>query len=190
MGRVAKICLLAGALAALAPMTSAAAADRGPEYRRIGFPVEGTVSYGDDFGDARSGGRTHEGNDLLGTKLQHELAPVDATVTSVKADVPGGLSGNMLTLKDVDGWTYWFMHINNDTPGTDDGLNPAGWNFAPGIAVGAKVKAGQFVAFLGDSGNAETTSPHLHFEIHRPDGTPIDPWTSLRLAQGKTAGVR
>jgi hypothetical protein len=158
------------------------------EYRHIHFPVDGAVHFTDDFGAPRVG-HTHEGNDLMGTKLMHELSTVDGTVTYAKADA-SGTSGNMLTIRDADGWSYRYMHINNDTPGTDDGLNPPEWIFAPGIVAGAKVKAGQFVAFLGDSGNAETTGPHLHFEIRRPDGTPIDPWTSLRLAQGLPAGTR
>ncbi len=49
------------------------------------------------------------------------------------------------------------------------------------------VKRGQFIAYMGDSGEAETTDPHLHFELHRPDDTFIDPYTSLRLAQGAGA---
>jgi hypothetical protein len=180
--------LLAG-LSTFATTTAAGAADDGPEFRELHFPVEGAVNFSDDFGDPRSGGRTHEGNDLLGTKLQHELAAVDGTVTMAKLDA-SNLSGNMLQIKDADGWSYWYIHINNDTPGTDDGLGTYDQAFAPGIKVGAKVKAGDVVAFLGDSGNAETTSPHLHFEVHRPDGTPIDPWTSLRLAKGLPAGTR
>jgi hypothetical protein len=167
----------------------AAAADVGPEYRELHFPVDGAVSFSDDFGAPRSGGRTHEGNDLLGKKLQHLLAAVDGTVVTAKADA-SNLSGNMLTIKDADGWTYRYIHVNNDTPGTDDDLNPPDAMFAPGIVAGSKVKAGDFVAFMGDSGNAESTSPHLHFEVRRPDGTPIDPWTSLRLARGLPAGTR
>ena len=46
----------------------------------------------------------------------------------------------MLVLRDADGWEYWYIHINNDTPGTDDGLNPLDHAFAPGIAVGAPVE--------------------------------------------------
>jgi len=155
-------------------------------YRRIQFPVEGSVSYSDDFGAARAGGRTHEGNDLMGTKLQHELAAVDGTVTFVRSDSSGS-SGNMLTITDAEGWRYVYIHINNDTPGTDDGANPATYRFAPGITKGTKVKQGQFIAYLGDSGDAESTGPHLHFEIRRPDNTAIDPYTSLRLAQGLRA---
>ena len=169
--------------------TPATAADEGPEYRKIHFPVEGAVSFSDDYGDPRSGGRSHEGNDLMGQKLQKLLAAADGTVTSARIDA-GGLSGNMLTIRDADGWQYRYIHINNDSPGTDDGLSPVEWVFAPGIVAGAKVKAGQHVAFLGDSGNAEATSPHLHFELRAPDGSPVNPWTSLRLAKGLSAGTR
>jgi hypothetical protein len=158
------------------------------DYRRITFPVQGKTSYSDDWGAPRAGGRTHQGNDVMGTKLLHEVAVRDGRVTSLKVD--SGISGNMLTLTDDDGWFYYYIHINNDTPGTDDGANPPEYRFAPGIAVGSRVKAGDFLAFMGDSGDAEGTSPHLHFEVHRPDGTAIDPWPSLRLAQGLTANGR
>jgi hypothetical protein len=149
------------------------------------------VSYTDDFGAPRAGGRIHQGNDLMGKKLFHELAATDGTVTSLKVDDPnGGISGNMLTLKADDGWFFYYIHINNDTPGTDDAANPPEYRFAPGITVGSKVKAGDFIAYMGDSGDAETTGPHLHFEVHKPDGTAIDPFTSLRLSQGMPAGTR
>ena len=160
-----------------------------PEWRRIHFPVGSAVSFSDDYGDPRSGGRTHEGNDLMGPKMAKLLSTVDGRVTFARVDA-GGLSGNMLTIRDDEGWTYRYIHVNNDTPGTDDGLNPIDAIFAPGIAVGVTVKAGQHVAYLGDSGNAEGTAPHLHFEIRRPDGSPVNPWTSLRLAQGLPAGTR
>ncbi len=191
MRRLAALTLttLAAAAGLLGPTVAPAGAAAEAEYRELHFPVEGPVSFSDDFGDPRSGGRTHEGNDLLGTKLQHLVAANDGTVTLARLDA-SNLSGHMLTIKDADGWQYRYLHINNDTPGTDDGLALPQDIWAPGIAVGAKVKAGQFVAFLGDSGNAETTSPHLHFELVRPDGVTIDPWTSLRLARGLPAGTR
>ena len=159
-----------------------------PPYREIHFPVEGAVSFSDDFGAPRVG-HTHEGNDLMGKKLQKLLSTVDGTVSFVRSDT-SGTSGNMLTIRDAEGWTYRYMHINNDTPGTDDALNPLEWAFAGGIVNGARVKKGQHVAFLGDSGNAEGTAPHLHFEIRTPSGAPVNPWTSLRLAQGLPAGTR
>jgi hypothetical protein len=113
----------------------------------------------------------------------HEVAANNGTIAWAHLDNTG-TAGNMLQLTGDDGWVYWYIHINNDTPGTDDGKNPTRWILAPGIHVGSKVKAGQFIAYMGDSGDAESTQPHLHFEIHEPDGTVIDPYTSLRLAQG------
>jgi hypothetical protein len=188
--RLFTLILTTGLLLTGIVISGASPAGAEPEYRKIHFPVEGAVSFRDDFGEPRSGGRTHQGNDLMGTKLQHLLAAADGTVVNLKIDDAAGLSGNMLMLKDAEGWQYWYIHINNDTPGTDDALNPPEWRFAPGIVVGSKVKAGQHIAFLGDSGNAESTGPHLHFELHRPDGGAVDPWTSLRLAQGLPAGTR
>jgi hypothetical protein len=167
-----------------------AAAERTPTgmpYHHITFPVAGQVNYSDDWGDCRSGcTRRHEGTDILGKKLMKEVAATDGTIAWVHDDNQG-TAGNMLQLTGNDGWIYWYIHINNDTPGTDDGKNPKRWRLAPGIGAGSKVKAGQFIAYMGDSGNAEGTQPHLHFEIHRPDGTPINPYTSLRLAQGLPA---
>ena len=166
----------------------AAAADEGPDYRELHFPVEGAVSFSDDYGDPRSGGRSHEGNDLMGKKLQKLLAAADGTV-SLRLDT-GGNAGHMLTIRDADGWQYRYMHINNDTPDTDDGLSPPEWVFAPGLVTGSRVRAGDFVAYMGDSGNAEATAPHLHFELRAPDGSAVNPWTSLRLSKGLPAGTR
>ena len=171
-------------VAPLAPVAGSVA----PDFRRIHFPVDGIVRYGDDFGDPRSGGRTHEGNDLMGAKLQKLMAAVDGKL-SFRAD-SGGLSGNMVTVTDADGWSYRYIHVNNDSPGTDDNANPPEWVLAPGVVSGSKVTAGQHIAFMGDSGNAEDTAPHLHFEVRTPEGAAIDPWTSLRLAQGLAAGPR
>jgi hypothetical protein len=158
--------------------------------RRITMPVQGSVRYQDDFGDPRSNGTTHEGNDLMVSKGRPLLAATDATVRRIFIDNGTATQGNMLVLRDSEGWEYWYIHINNDTPGTDDGLNPLEHAFAPGITVGARLTAGQVVAYAGDSGNAETTGAHLHFEIHQPGGTAIDPYPSLRLAQGLRFGNR
>lgn len=152
---------------------------------RLTFPVEGPVTYSDTFGACRSGcSRSHEGTDIMGDKLQRLLAANDATVTWLRdTATPDGSRSNILVLEDSAGWEYWYIHVNNDSPGTDDGANPAQWRFAPGIEVGTLVKAGQHIAYLGDSGNAEHTAPHLHFELHRPDGTPINAYESLRNAR-------
>jgi hypothetical protein len=186
----AAACLLgaAGLIVGSTLPAGAAQTPDGTKYHRIVFPVIGSVRYSDDFGDCRSGcTHRHEGNDIMGSKLLKEVAAVSGTISWVHGD-SSGTAGNMISLKGTDGWEYWYIHINNDTPGTDDNKNPAAWRFAPGIKAGAKVKAGQFIAYMGDSGNAEDTQAHLHFEIHTPNGTPINPYASLRLSQGLEAG--
>jgi hypothetical protein len=125
--------------------------------------------------------RRHIGNDLIGRRLRPLLAATDGVVTHLVLDHP--TAGWGLVITDVQGWNYRYYHVNNDTPSTDDGAAPPQWRLAPGITEGSTVTAGQVVAYLGDSGNSELSVPHLHFEIHQPDGSPIDPYRSLRAAE-------
>ena len=180
------VALAVGGLSTLAFSSVAAAQPLSDEvtYHPITFPVEGAVHYSNDWGSARTG-HVHQGNDLMGSKLQHELAAEDGVVKWVQA-----AGSNMLSLKGDSGWEYWYIHINNDTPGTDDGANPPEFILAPGIHAGSRVKAGQFISYMGDSGNAESTGPHLHFEMHTPDGTAVDPYWSLMLSQGRRVNDR
>jgi hypothetical protein len=158
------------------------------ETRQITFPVIGTVTYGDDFGDARDGGaRTHEGNDLMGAKMMPLVAAVDGEVRRVA--YPQADYGYAVTIQDKDGYTYHYLHINKDTPGTDDGKGTGSTAYAVDIDDGNKVVAGQLIGWMGDSGNAEGTKPHLHFEIRRPDRTPISPYNSLKAAKKITRAV-
>ena len=158
-----------------------------PTIRAIHFPVEGPVRFREDFGDPRIGHR-HQGNDLMGERMQPLLSTVDGIVTRLVNDRPGSTAGNYLVIEDADGWEYRYLHVNNDSPGTDDNTNPAEWRFA--VRAGQRVTPGQHVAWMGDSGNAESTSPHLHFEIRMPSGAPISPWQSLRLARNIPDGTR
>jgi len=182
--------LLIAALVAVATLLAAPASagevapDAEEVVREVVFPVVGPHSYSDTFGACRSGcSRGHEGTDIMAAKLTRLVAARDATVTGFKdTATPDGSQGNYVMLRDAEGWEYWYIHLNNDSPGTDDGANPKDWMFGPGVVRGAKVKAGQLVGFVGDSGNAEGTAPHLHFEIHKPDGTVINPYKSLRAA--------
>ncbi len=186
--------LLVAPLALLLALGSAAVV-AGPAgaavVKPIAFPVEGTVRYSNDFGAPRSGGRTHEGNDLMGAKMQRLLAAVDGTVTRVRFDNLSS-GGNSVVITAADGWTYHYIHVNNDTPGTDDGRATRAQAFPPEIQLGATVRRGQVVAYMGDSGNAESTAPHLHFEIRQPPppggytGVAINPYDSLRAAQSVT----
>jgi hypothetical protein len=178
----------AAPLASFATATPVGAGTVAPDahevVRPIVFPVAGRSSYSDTFGACRSGcTRRHEGIDIMASKLTLLVATRDAEVTWLKdTATPDGSQGNYLMLRDDEGWEYFYVHINNDSPGTDDGANPKDWMFGPGIEVGAEVEAGQLIGFVGDSGNAEGTAPHLHFEIRKPDGTVINPYKSLQAA--------
>lgn len=161
------------------------------------FPLEERVSWTDTFGDPRSGGRTHAGNDLLAPKMTPLLAVVDGKVDWL--NLTGKLSSynnlpyyNIL-LRGDDGNDYFYIHLNNDTPGTDDGQGGVQYAYAPGLTNGTRVHRGDVIGYVGDSGNAEDTVSHLHFEIHLggyvaasagQTRTPsaIDPYASLKAA--------
>ena len=186
--RAVAVALIALTAFATVGVTSAGAgtiaSDAQTVVRDIVFPVVGRSTFSDTFGACRSGcTRGHEGTDIMAAKLTPMVAARDATVTWLKdTATPDGSEGNYLMLRDADGWQYFYVHVNNDSPGTDDGANPAEWVFAPGIERGAEVKAGELVGYVGDSGNAEGTAPHLHFEIHNPAGEVINPYRSLVAA--------
>jgi hypothetical protein len=149
--------------------------------RPITFPVIGRVTYWDDFGAPRDGGRrSHEGNDLMGRKMLPLVAAVDGTIRSVT--YPEATYGYSVTIEDSEGYTYHYIHINNDNPGTDDGKGEGHNAYAVDIQRGNRVVAGQLIGWMGDSGNAETTPAHLHFEI-RKDGVPYSPYQSLKAAK-------
>lgn len=144
------------------------------------FPVEGGAVFNDDFGNARSGGRFHEANDLMTPKMTPIIAARGGTVVSAPSIEPS--YGYMLSIAGDDGYKYNYLHINNDTPGTDDGLGGVQYAYAPGISRGSLVSQGQHIAWLGDSGNAEEAGSHLHFEIRLADGSPINPYPYLQAA--------
>lgn len=155
--------------------------ENGTEVRDIAYPLaDDAGAYGDTWLYPR-GSRRHLGTDLMADKLVPIVAVNDSCVTWLSYGGPGG--GNMLTLTDDDGWQYRYIHLNNDSPGTDDGANPYEWAFANGLEDGDCVERGTVVSFVGDSGNAEWTLPHLHFEIRRPDGNWINPYFSVQAAR-------
>ena len=149
----------------------------GAELYPIIFPVLGANHYTDTFDAERSGGRTHQATDIMAAKMIPVVAAADGTVGWQHDEIGGSCCG--MALHHDDGWASWYIHLNNDTPGTDDGL---GFGFAEGIVSGAHVTAGQLIGWVGDSGNAEWTGSHLHFELHRPDGTKFNPYESLLAA--------
>ncbi|MFW2381737.1 MAG: DUF4214 domain-containing protein, partial [Acidimicrobiales bacterium] len=163
--------LVASTIGAFAPAPAAAVSV--PEIT-LPIPVDhlDSVRWTDTWGAPRSGGRSHVGVDMLGPKMTPLVAAADGTITWMRHD---SARGNILYLTDDQGWQYTYIHINNDTPGTDDGANRYDQAFGPGIERGARVQAGDVIAFMGDSGNAEWTASHLHFEIVSPDGQNVNP---------------
>jgi putative cell wall-binding protein len=155
--------------------TSAPCDETDPDgYRRLvdlTFPVRGDVTYIDDYHHVRSGGaRRHQGTDLMARKLQTVHAAVGGVVevaTGIDGPVPS--YGYYLKVRHDDGTAAAYVHLNNDTPGTDDGRGGHEWAYAPGIRKGVRVERGQWIGYVGDSGNAEGTTPHLHFELHDPE---------------------
>lgn len=91
-----------------------------------------------------------------------------------------------IALRHDDGWESWYIHLNNDTPGTDDGL---AWGIADGITPGTRVEAGQLIGWVGDSGTAEHTGPHVHFELRTPESVIVNPFQSLVDAGGTFIGA-
>jgi murein DD-endopeptidase MepM/ murein hydrolase activator NlpD len=119
----------------------------------IVFPVQGGGSYIDDFNVTAGAGRIHHGIDIHADKMTPVLAAQGGCVrylTETEASY-----GWLLKISGNDGYEYQYIHLNNDTPGTDDGLGGYNNAFAPGINRDACVSKGQIIAYVGDSGNAE-----------------------------------
>lgn len=165
----------------------AAAADPYDSVIDITFPsVPGEVTFGDWYDAGRSGGRAHKATDIMGPKLTPVFAAMGGEVVRIGFNT--SMSGNYITIAGDDGRTYSYVHLNNDSPGTDDGLAPREQAFAPGLEVGAEVTRGQHIGWIGDSGNAEGTPSHVHFSIADPHITDPygtdkrDPYPSLLAA--------
>lgn len=148
-------------LTIVAAPPAATAAD---DFVMVYFPHEDVTShFFNDFGNARSGGRRHQGNDIFATKGTPVVAVADGFVTKIGES---DRSGYYVRIEHADGWETWYMHLNNDTPGTDDGKGGPETAFAADLEVGMYVPAGTVIGYVGDSGNAESSTSHTHFELH------------------------
>ncbi len=126
------------------------------------FPVIGTHSYENDFGDARSQG-SHEGNDIMSPRGTPVVAVADGTIKRLTR-VETGLGGVWIWLMDTAGNEYYYAHLNDIVAGLD---------------AGSKVTAGQQIGTVGNTGDARFGAAHLHFEIHPGGGGAINPYTDL-----------
>jgi peptidoglycan hydrolase-like protein with peptidoglycan-binding domain len=177
-GTAVVIALVAGALPAAAEEFGAVV-----DYPLV-FPVDGPHGFTDGFWVARPGGRTHSSQDIFADKGVPVVAAATGTVRYVNWTDQRHLNPERccsVVITHDDGWETAYLHLDNDSPGTDDGK---AWGIADGIVPGARVEAGQLLGWVGDSQAAEDTPPHLHFQLHDPNGTRVNPYLSLVAAGG------
>jgi len=147
----------------------------GTEEFEMVFPHDGlTTEFSNDFGVyARE--RTHKGNDIFSPKGTPVVAVADGFVVQMRR---GTKPGYYLEVRHADGYSTLYIHLNDDEPDTDNGRGGWAMAFAEGLESGDFVQAGQVIGYVGDSGNAENTPSHTHFELHRW-GRPINPYPFL-----------
>jgi hypothetical protein len=121
------------------------------------FPVRGPADYTDDWHDARFGPpfHLHQGTDIFADRGTPVVAPESGTIEFQD----GGLGGRAAFVTTGEGTSYYFAHLNS---------------YDRSVYSGASVERGQVIATVGNTGNAENGSPHLHFEI-RPGGVAVNP---------------
>ena len=112
--------------------------------------------FADTWGAPRSGGRRHQGVDMIGQRG----IPVLAVVDGVAEAKTNALGGTTIWFTGVDGNSYYYAHL--------DGYRQLG-----------SVAAGTPIGTLGQTGNAQFSIPHLHFEIHPGGGPAVNPYPTV-----------
>ena len=120
-------------------------------------PVQGPRAFTNDWGDPRSGGRRHQGTDILAPRGTPVVASVSGSVRGHNSRL-GGIS---YYLQGDDGNEYFGTHL--------DSLSGASGRVSQGTVVG----------YVGNTGNARGGPTHLHFEIHPGGGRPVNPYPTL-----------
>jgi len=146
------------------------------------FPQEADkTTFHNDWGDRRRGHR-HRGNDLMAAaKMTEVYAVADGVVTRINER---SRPGRYISIEHADGWESLYIHLNDDNIDSDDGEADWSLTLAPGIEEGAEVIAGQVIGWAGDSGNAEGSTPHTHFELSQ-DGQEVNPYQALEMAYAR-----
>ncbi|HUV17118.1 MAG TPA: peptidoglycan DD-metalloendopeptidase family protein [Ilumatobacteraceae bacterium] len=121
-------------------------------------PMNGSA-YGDSWGAPRSGGRSHEGVDMLAPMG----TPIYAVVSGSVNFRQNRLGGNAVSLVGDNGNRYYYAHL------------------ASYEGTSRRVNQGDVIGYNGDTGNA-TGTPHLHFEVHPGGGLAVNPTPSVRAA--------
>ena len=172
------IAFLLIAAAGLAGVAGAATPQRGlVDGKPIVFPLVGKAQLTGSWGDPRPNGR-HAGEDIMAARRAPVLA---AEAGRVKWWTTSALAGCMLYLYGESGTTYLYIHLNNDAGQGNDNRAGCVAGTAYTVASGARVQAGEQIAWNGDSGDA-AGNPHLHFEVHPGDGADVNPLPYLKAA--------
>jgi hypothetical protein len=173
--------LILAALCAAAVVASPGAAPKPGlvDGKPIVFPLIGNYPYSMNYGDARAQG-SHQGIDI--ERVPWRTPVVAAEAGKVKWWTTSARAGCMLYLYGASGTTYLYIHLNNDL--TDASEDKGGCKLGVAYAVedGATVTAGEQIAYLGDSGDAEGND-HLHFEVHPNDGAAVNPYPYLNAGE-------
>jgi peptidoglycan LD-endopeptidase LytH len=131
----------------------------------LSFPVEGgrDSDIGSVFGDPRDGGvRDHHGIDIFARRGTPALAAAPATVSRVEITPIGG---KVVWLRDRRGNSLYYAHLDSQVVGR-----------------GRTLKPGDTVGFVGNTGNARTTPPHLHFGVYSRG--PVNPYWFVHRPRG------
>jgi murein DD-endopeptidase MepM/ murein hydrolase activator NlpD len=128
------------------------------------FPVAGPTTFTDDWGGPRQIG-PHQGNDLFAPFGTPVVAVADGRIERV-GTLP--ISGNRFWLRTPGGDAFFYAHLAS---------------FAPAAQPGRRVTAGTVLGYLGNTGDAEPTPPHLHFEAHPAGGGAVNPFVALTAWQ-------
>jgi hypothetical protein len=170
------VLFLAAIIGLLAGTAVAFAANKVPEH--IIFPVVGQAKYTNDFGAPRGQG-AHQGIDIIAAKRAPAVA---AEAGKVKYWTTSGAAGCMLYLYGDSGTTYYYIHLNNDLTLRNDNRGKCVKGVAYTVKSGARVAAGQQIGYVGDSGDANGGSSHLHFELHPGGGRAVSAYPWLQKA--------
>lgn len=124
-------------------------------------PVAGPVSFSDTWGARRSGGRSHQGVDMIAARGTPIVAIYSGRIHRITT---GSLSGLAVWLRADNGDQFFYAHL--------DGYGD--------ISTGQPVEAGYVIGFNGTTGNAPDYLPHLHFEWHPRGGAAINPYPLVK----------
>jgi murein DD-endopeptidase MepM/ murein hydrolase activator NlpD len=128
------------------------------------FPVGAGHSFSDTWHTPRAGGRRHQGTDIFADEGTPLRAVERGALARVGSDV---LGGNKLWLVGESGTHYYYAHLSD---------------YAADMGDGMVVAAGQVIGYVGNTGDARTTPPHLHFEVHPGGGSAVNGYPMLVAA--------